>query len=431
MPDNNNRSYATSLFLIGTLFFIFGFVTWLNGSLIPFLKAACELNDQQASLVTFAFFISYFVMALPSSAILRKTGFKNGMGLGLIIMAVGCLLFIPAAQQRNYTYFLTGLFIQGLGLSILQTASNPYVTIIGPLDSAAKRISMMGICNKAAGFLSPIIVGSILLSNMDNLKKEIEGITDAAQKTAVLNELAQRVINPYITLAVILVIVAAFIRVSPLPEIQEEETTEAEVNDAEHRSLFSHTYLLLGALSIFMYVGVEVMAGDYIINYGSYLGVPIDYAKYLTSLVLFFMVAGYLAGVALIPKVISQEKALQIALALSLLLLSGVLLTSGKVSVLLLSLLGFTHAIMWPAIWPMSIKGLGRHTKTGSALLIMGIAGGAIIPLIYGTLAKSYGGNLQTAFWIMIPCYLFIWFFATKGHKIGYREPVKKIGDNF
>lgn len=421
MQNDTKKSYAVSLILIACLYFIFGFITWLNGTLIPFLKTACQLNNKQASLVTFAFFISYFVMALPSSAILKKTGFKNGMSLGLIAMATGCVIFIPAAMQRNFTFFLTGLFIQGLGLAILQTAVNPYVTIIGPIESAAKRISMMGIFNKAAGFLSPIILGTILLSNMDTLNKQLANNTDTATNETILNELASRIINPYITLTIVLVIVAILIRISPLPEIHEEEKPEADVTDADRRSLGSFTYLFLGALAIFAYVGVEVLAGDYIINFGSYLGVPIEYAKYLTSLTLAFMVAGYFMGVFLTPKIMSQETLLKICLVLSLVFVSGMLFTTGKTAVLLLSLLGFTHAIMWPAIWPMSIKGLGRHTKTGSALLIMGIAGGAVIPFIYASLADSTG-NLQSAFWIMIPCYLYILFFAIKGHKIGYRE---------
>lgn len=424
MQNDTKKSYAVSLILIACLYFIFGFITWLNGTLIPFLKTACQLNNRQASLVTFAFFISYFVMALPSSAILKKTGFKNGMSLGLVAMAVGCIIFIPAALRRDFTFFLTGLFIQGLGLAILQTAVNPYVTIIGPIDSAAKRISMMGIFNKAAGFLSPIIFGTILLSNMDALNKELPTITEGPAKEAILNELAGRIINPYIALTVVLLIVALLIRLSPLPEIHEEEKPEADKTEADNRPLSSFTYLFLGALAIFAYVGVEVLAGDYIINFGSYLGVPIEYAKYLTSLTLAFMVAGYFMGVFLTPKIMSQETLLKICLLLSLVFVSGLLLTGGKTAVLLLSLLGFTHAIMWPAIWPMSIKGLGRHTKTGSALLIMGIAGGAVIPYIYATLADTTG-NLQSSFWIMIPCYLFILFFSLWGHKIGYRENSK------
>lgn len=424
-PRKNGN--LTSLLLIGLLFSIFGFVTWLNGTLIKFLKAACELNHREASLVTFAFFISYFIMALPSSALLRKTGFKRGMSLGLLVMAAGCLVFLPAAWQRSYPLFLTGLFTQGLGLAILQTASNPYVTIVGPIESAAKRISLMGICNKLAGALGAILLAQILLNPLDSLNEHIATVTGAAEKAALLDALTGRIIPPYSILAVFLALTAVAIRFSPLPDVQDDEPAVTGTA-APARPLRSYTYLWLGALAIFAYVGAEVLAGDYIIQYGTYLGGQTgdetlkQFANYLTSITLFLMLAGYGVGVLLIPGVISQEQALRINVVCSLVLTAGVLTTTGKFSVGCLALLGFFHAIMWPAIWPMSIKGLGKHTKTGSALLVMGIAGGAVIPSLHGILADSYNGNMQTAFWILIPCYLYLLFFAVRGHRIGYPD---------
>lgn len=415
-PASNN---LVSLLLIGLLFSIFGFVTWLNGTLIKFLQTACNLNNTQASLVTFAFFISYFVMALPSSAILKKTGFKNGMGLGLIIMALGCALFIPAAQNRNYLLFLVGLFTQGLGLAILQTASNPYVTIVGPIESAAKRISLMGICNKLAGALGSIILGRILLDPLKHIDQEI--VAAVQDKNVLLQDLANRIISPYLLLSIFLIVVAIFIRFSPLPDVK-DDAGDSEAKEHSSRPLSSYTYLWLGALAIFAYVGVEVLAGDYIINFGTYLGVPIEYAKYLTSLTLAFMLAGYSLGVVLIPKYISQEKALLLNVFGGIVFSCGAIFLGGKVAVFCLAFLGFFHAVMWPAIWPMAIKGLGRWTKTGSALLIMGIAGGAVIPFLYSRLADSIGGNLQEAFIVLIPCYCYILFYALRGHKIGYQE---------
>lgn len=432
MTDTRNNKQLTSLLLIGLLFSIFGFVTWLNGTLIKFLQTACELNNKQASLVTFAFFISYFVMAMPSSAILKKTGFKNGMGLGLLVMAAGCALFIPAALQRNYTLFLAGLFTQGLGLAILQTASNPYVTIVGPIESAATRISVMGICNKLAGALGGIVLAQLLLKPLDAVNKTLETVTDVAQRTSLLHELTQLIIRPYTALTVFLILVAIAIRFSPLPEVEDEQ--DATQQKGTNRPLRAYTYLFLGATAIFAYVGVEVLAGDYIIKYGSQLALETGdnalagLANYLTSITLFLMLGGYAAGVALIPRVISQEKALRINVVCSILLTLGVVFLPGKASVICLALLGFFHAIMWPAIWPMSIKGLGRHTKTGSALLIMGISGGAVIPYIHGALADANGGNLQQAFWILLPCYGYLLFFATKGHLMGYVAP-KKAGE--
>jgi len=435
MTASTKSNQLSSLILIGLLFSIFGFVTWLNGTLIKFLGVACELNNRQASLVTFAFFISYFVMAMPSSAILRKTGFKNGMGVGLLVMAVGCALFIPAAMQRNYNIFLAGLFTQGLGLSILQTTSNPYVTIVGPIESAATRISIMGICNKLAGALGGILLAQLLLKPLDAVNKTLTTVTDAGQRATLLHELTQLIIKPYSILAVFLVLIAFAIRFSPLPEVADEEDVASAGKPA--RPFSSYTYLFLGAFAIFAYVGVEVLAGDYIIKYGTQLAAETGdktlagLANYLTSITLFLMLGGYAVGVALIPKVISQEKALRINVLCSILLSIGVIFLQGKASVICLAMLGFFHAIMWPAIWPMSIKGLGKYTKTGSALLIMGIAGGAVIPYIHGALADANGGNLQNAFWILLPCYAYLLFFATKGHLMGYQPQAKQTTEDF
>ncbi len=418
MQQSSKNSYITSLFLVGCLFFIFGFITWLNGTLIPFLKAACQLNNFQSYFVTFAFFISYFVMAIPSSVILKKTGFKKGMSLGLVAMAVGTILFIPAALQRNYALFLAGLFTQGLGLAILQTAVNPYVTILGPEESAARRISIMGVANKAAGILSPIILASILLSNIDGINDQLKTVTDSAARNQLLDELARRIINPYIVLTITLLVLALLIRISPLPEVDEEEENP-DTEKAGTASIMHHPYLFLGAIAIFFYVGVEVIAGDSIISYGTYLGIPIGRAKFFTSLTLGFMVAGYFFGILLTPKIISQETALKICGVLGIIFTVGVLTTSGITSVFFLAALGLAHSIMWPAIWPMSLKGLGKFTKRGAAFLIMGIAGGAVLPLVYGWLGDR--SNLQTAYWIMIPCYLYILYFAVSGHKVGYK----------
>lgn len=418
MTQTGNKSNLTSLLLVGLLFSIFGFVTWLNGTLIKFLQTACELNNTQASLVTFAFFISYFVMAIPSSSILKKTGFKNGMSVGLVVMAIGCVLFIPAAYQRNYMLFLIGLFTQGLGLAILQTASNPYVTILGPIESAATRISIMGICNKLAGVAGAAILAQVLLKPLDILNEDLKTVTDVAQRSDLLDQLTQRIITPYSILTAVLVVIAIAIRFSPLPDVKDDDDTATTVGGS--RPLSSYTYLFLGALAIFAYVGVEVIAGDYIIQYGTYYGLK-DFANYLTSITLFFMLAGYLLGIFTIPKIISQETALRINVIASIILSIVIVTTTGKTSVFALAFLGFFHAIMWPAIWPMSIKGLGRHTKIGSALLIMGIAGGAVIPYLKGLIADSTG-DLRHSFWIMLPCYVYLLFFAFKGYKIGYRE---------
>lgn len=412
------KTYIVSITIIGILFFIFGFVTWLNATLIPFLQTACELTPFESYLVTFAFYISYFFMALPSSFVLKKTGFKKGMALGLFVMAIGALIFIPAANTRTYTWFLLGLFVQGTGLAILQTASNPYVTILGPIESAAKRISIMGVANKFAGILSPIILGSVVLAGIDEIEAQLETITDSAMHAALLNDLASRVIVPYIIMAIVLVIMAVAVYFSSLPEIEEEEEDQID-EGKEQNSIFSFPYFWLGVLTLFFYLGAEVIAVDTLINYGKSIGFGIDEAKFFSSFTLVGMIVGYFFGILAIPKYISQQKALKYFALLGVLFSIIAVSTTGYTSVFFIAALGFANSIMWPAIWPLSIDGLGRNIKLGSAFLIMAIAGGATIPLLYGYLSGLPSVGSTYAYAILIPCYLVIFYFAAWGYKVG------------
>ncbi len=410
----SKSTYVLSITIIGVLFFIFGFVTWLNGILIPYLQIACELTNFQALFVAFAFYISYTVMALPSSWVLKKTGFKNGMTVGLLVMAVGTLTFIPAAQTRIYAFFLLGLFIMGTGLAILQTASNPYITIIGPVESAAKRISIMGIANKAAGGLAPLILAYFILSDGDTFVENLKTLDETA-RIAALDELASRVIYPYLVMTVILVLLGIMIRFSPLPEIEREEDDEATSKMERKNNVFQFPNLVLGVFALFLYVGAEVIAGDTIIRYGNSVGIPLETAKYFTTFTMVAMIAGYLLGIIFIPRLITQQKALQISALLGVFFSVGILFTPPEISVTLVAMLGFANAIVWPAIWPLALHGLGRFIKTGSAMLIMAIAGGALIPLLWGRLSDI--SSTQIAYWILIPCYLFIYYYAAIGHK--------------
>ena len=393
---NQSKNVNGPLLIIGILFFVFGFVTWVNSVLIAFFKDAFQLNNFDSLLVTFAFFISYFVMAIPSSWVLAKTGFKKGMSLGLLAMAVGTLLFIPAAKAENYSLFLLGLFVIGTGLALLQTASNPYVTILGPSESAAQRISVMGICNKIAGILSQVIFGGLLLSSAAGAAK------------------LETVIMPYGIMTAILIALALWVRFSTLPEVEAEET--AEEKKATKDSVWAYPNLVLGLIAFFLYVGVEVMAGDTIINYGVSKGFSMDIAKSFTSYTLYGMLAGYIIGILFIPKYLSQSKALNYSAILGILFSVGAVVTDGYMSVLCIALLGLANALMWPALWPLAINGLGKFTKIGSAFIIMMISGGALMPLLYGKIADQIG-NTQSAYVILIPCYLFIYFYATIGHK--------------
>ncbi|MEJ8757241.1 sugar MFS transporter [Pontibacter sp. H259] len=410
------RNDSRAILIIGALFFIFGAITWLNSVLIPYLKIACELTNFESYLVAFAFYISYFVMAIPSAWVLKQTGFKKGMAVGLGIMAVGALVFIPAALSRTYGIFLVGLFVQGTGLALLQTASNPYITILGPAESAAKRISVMGICNKVAGILAPIALGFVVFADADALVKKLDALS-LQERVLELDALAQRVITPYIFVAIGLVILAVLVLLSSLPEIDtdQEDETIASANTGK-TSVLQFPHLVLGVIALFLYVGVEVVAGDTIISYGVEQGFSLKEAKFFTSFTLSAMLLGYVIGIITIPKYLKQDVALKISAVLGVLFSVAAILTSGFTSVLFIALLGLANSLMWPAIWPLAIAGLGRFTKIGSSLLIMGIAGGAILPLLYGQIADR--ANTQVAYWIMVPCYLFIWYYATKGHKI-------------
>jgi len=427
MEHNNtkkNGQYGFALFLIGCLFFIFGFITWSNSQLIPYLKLACELSITQSYYVATAFFAAYFVMAIPSSMVLKWTGFKKGMSLGLLVMAIGAALFIPAAQTRNYSLFLTGLFIIGTGLALLQTASNPYVTVLGPMDSAAKRMSIMGICNKVAGILAVYVLGSITLSNADELKASLNGMS-TIEKNAALSELASRVIVPYAVIALILLILAVILYFIHLPEVHEEEENVA-ATAVQKSSLFQYPHLILGAIAIFFYVGVEVISYDTFTGFGESLGYSTVIAKNFASYTGYGLLVGYLLSIFAIPKYISQRKALIIAILLSMALVLGAIYTEGTTAVLCFALLGFSNSVMWPAIWPLALDGVGRFTKIGGALLIMGIVGGAVLPPLYGAFAEwlhtqelSTQTHQQVAYWIMIPCYLYLLYFALKGYKAG------------
>lgn len=417
--QNNNKN---AIVIIGGLFFVFGFVTWLNGPLITYVKLAFGLDtDSKAFMVTTAFYMAYFFLALPSSWILEKTGMKKGMGLGLLVMAIGTFIFGQYATHRNYSMSLVGLFVIGSGLSLLQTASNPYISIIGPIETAARRISIVGLCNKVAGIISPIVLSAFVLKGIGGLEQKVKDAPDQLTKDSILNEFAKTIYLPYIIMAVVLVVIALLVMRSSLPEIKSSESnkqTESGIGEKQKSSIFNFPHLWLGALCIFVYVGVEVMAGDAIGTYGKGFHIPTDETKFFTSYTLAAMMLGYIIGLITIPKYITQEAALKYSAVLGILFTLGAYFTHGYVSVAFVAALGLANALMWPAIFPMAIKGLGRFTEKGSAILIMGIAGGAIIPKAFASLKEHYDFQLVFCL-LMIPCYLYILYFAIKGYKAG------------
>jgi len=420
------RDTQISIMLIGMMFFIFGFVSWANSILIPYFKIACELTNFKAYLVTFAFYISYFIMSVPASYVLKSIGFKKGMMLGFWIMSIGAFIFIPAALNRAYPIFLIGLFTLGTGLAILQTAANPYITLLGPKESAAQRISIMGICNKGAGILAPLVFAAVILKATDSdLFKNLEHMTGSDRNLA-LNELIQRVIVPYFCVGVLLFLLGLGVRFSPLPEIEtDQENEEMTQANSNKTSIFQFPHLILGAIAIFLHVGTQVIAIDTVIGYAGSMNIQLMEAKIFPSFTLAATICGYIIGIICIPKYISQVNALRTCTILGLLFVMGILMSSGNVdwaglqvdiSIWFVVLLGLANSLIWAGIWPLALDGLGKFTKIGASILIMGLCGNAILPLFYGYFADLY--DLRFAYAVLIPCYLYLIFYAIRGHKI-------------
>ncbi|WP_339896587.1 sugar MFS transporter [uncultured Gilvimarinus sp.] len=432
-PQASN-SVIVPMAIIAGLFFIFGFVTWLNGALIPFLQTICDLTAFQAMLVASAFYAAYTVMAMPMAYIIERTGYKNGMAIGLFIVAVGALIFIPAAYGRHFSVFLLAQFVVGTGLTILQTASNPYVVKLGPPESAAVRICVMGLLNKGAGVVAPIVFSALVLSGITGVSEvELAALSEAARDVK-LHELAAQLVSPYVGMAIVLAVLGVAMLFAPIPDIEDEVLEGQEEGDIRLSGVFQFPHLVLGALALFFYVGVEVIAGDAIGLLGKQAGLSGSVNSMLTSYTMIFMVIGYLAGVVAIPRFISQQTALMCSAILGIIFtvcvmtgsLQSTVMSAATLSlfgmpeipnaVYFVALLGFANAMCWPAIWPLSLQGLGKYTSKGAALLIMGIAGGAVLPPIYGHFADT--GDGQLAYMVSIPAYLYILFYAVKGHKM-------------
>jgi FHS family L-fucose permease-like MFS transporter len=415
-------SGRSTVAIIGLMFFVFGFVTWLNGPLISFVQLAFTLTDVEAFLVPSVFYMSYFLLALPAAAILRRTGMKRGMVFGLCLMAVGAVVFGQFISLRIFPGALAGLFVIGAGLALLQTAANPYISIVGPIESAAQRIAVMGICNKAAGILAPIVFGTLVMRGVGDLGQRIAQ-ADPARRELLLHAFAQKVYWPYLGMAGLLLLLAFGVWRSPLPELAGSttspggSTTEALASKSqEARGLLSFPHLWFGVLCLFLYVGVEVMAGDAIGTYGRGFGLPVEQTTYLTSLTLAGMLTGYLVGMVVIPRFVSQERYLAFSAVLGVIMVSGAYATTGYTSVGFVAALGFANAMIWPAIFPLAIRGLGRHTETGSAILVMAISGGAVVPQLFAILKQHH--DFQLIFLaLMVPSYLYILFFGLYGSK--------------
>jgi len=424
-PALDRKTTLVSIGIIGLMFFIFGFVSWVNAILIPYFKIACELSNFQSYLVAFAFYISYLLMSMPASYILKKLGYKNGIMVGFWIMALGAFLFVPAAYGRTYVIFLFGLFTLGTGLTVLQTVANLYITLIGERERAAQRISMMGICNKGAGILAPLIFSYVILRPQDNvLFAQLERMDEVTRSIA-LDELILRVVWPYTVVGGVLFLIGVLVKFSLLPELDHQEAPRAESGTKNRRGIFQFPHLVLGALAIFLHVGTQVIAIDTIINYAGSMGLSLLEAKDLPSYTLTATICGYLCGIVLIPKFCSQQLALKICTILGLTLAIFVCTWQGSVhflnknldiSVWFIVLIGLPNALIWAGIWPLALDGLGSYAKQGSALLIMGLSGNAVLPLLYGLWADAV--DMRSAYWILVPCFLYLVFYAFKGHQL-------------
>lgn len=420
-PPANSKGMLLPLAMIAGLFFIFGFVTWLNGSLMPYLELVLNLTPFQGSFILFSFYIAVTVFSLPSSWVIRKVGYKNGMAIGLGVMAFAALLFIPAAKTHWFALFLVAQFTMGAGQTLVQTAVNPYVVKMGPEESAARRISFMGILNKSAGIVAPLVFTALILGGMSGLATK----TPSAEE---IEQLASNLVLPYIYMALIIGVVAVLVKFSSLPELASEEDKEEKL---PLRGALQFPNLVLGVIALFLYVGVEVIAGDTIGAYGRSIG--FSNFSILTSITMACMVFGYILGILLIPRVISQQNMLLVSSALGVFLSLCIVFGSNESTsismlfsfvgapeipntILCIALLGLANAIVWPAIWPLALSGVGKYTATGSALLIMAIAGGAVLPVIMGALSTVI--DRQTAYVVMTPCYLFLLFYAAKGYKL-------------
>jgi glucose/galactose transporter len=359
--------------------------------------------------------MSYFFLALPSAAILRRTGMKAGMVIGLLVMAAGAALFGQFATLRIFGGALAGLFVIGGGLALLQTAVNPYVSIVGPIESAAQRIAIMGICNKAAGILAPIVLGALVLHGIGDIDARVTAAPGEQAKAAILDGFAAKIYWPYLGMAGLLALLAIAVSRSPLPELR--PGGDAPRVGRDFAGLFRHRHLWLGVLCLFLYVGVEVMAGDAIGPYGRALGLPLERTASFTSFTLTGMLAGYLVGLVVIPRYVSQERYLGWSALLGAALVIAATLTRGYVSIGLIAALGFANAMMWPAIFPLAVRDLGRHTETGSALLVMAICGGAIVPQLFAQLKQVLPFQLVFLA-IMLASYVYIGFYGIIGSRV-------------
>lgn len=395
----NSRRYLFPLVIVGVMFFAIGFALGINSYLVPLLNQALHISSGQSYLVIAATFSAFLIFGYPASLVIAGIGYKRTMALSFLMFAVGFYLFIPSANRGSLGLFLLASFISGMGNAFLQASVNPYITILGPLESAAKRMSIMGICNKLAWPIAPLFLSLVIGKSV----KEVQ-LTD---------------INlPFVIIIGVFLLLGILAWFSPLPEVKAAGEDSGEEGDCPYAagktSIWQFPHLILGMITLFLYVGVETISLGTLVDYATSMNLPNpDLYAWIAPV---GMVAGYLCGVILIPKYLSQARALLIC---SLVALAGslmVVLMPEAISIWFIFLMALGCSLMWPALWPLAIADLGRFTKAGSSLLVVAIVGGAVIPTLYGFLKDSAGA--QNAYWICLPGFLFILYYAVSGHKI-------------
>jgi FHS family L-fucose permease-like MFS transporter len=404
MSSTNQKRLA--IILVTSLFFLWGFALNLNPILIPHLKKACQLSDTQSAFIDSASYIAYFLMAIPAGQFMKRFGYKGGIIVGLMLFALGAFLFYPASTTRMYGFFLTALFIIACGLTFLETAANPYITVLGDPDQATQRINFAQSFNGLAATLAPLIGGSFILSGKTLTPAE-EAAMSPEQLNAYLQHEASSVQLPFIIIGVVVLLVAILLIRTPLPEIEEEET-----NETSHKPIFKEKNLMLGVLAQFFYVGAQVCVSSFFIRFSQQVaGIEEKSAAFFLSAALLGFMIGRFIGTFLI-KYISPSKLLATYSILNFFLLILAVMLDGKFSVYALMGVEFFMSIMFPTIFSLAIRGLGPKTKEGSSLVIMSIVGGAIFPVIMGRVSDA--SNIQTAYLVPAFCFLVILYFAIK-----------------
>jgi len=400
MKNPNKKNILVPMLLIGAMYAVLGFALGINAFFIPFVQEAFQISTTQSYLVMTATFSAFVVFGAFSGGILTRAGYKGGMVIAFVLMAIGFFLITPAARAVSFPLLLLALFISGLGQALLTGAVNTYVSIIGPEESAAKRIALMGICNKTFYAVASLMLA--LFMDLANVRIE-------------------DTILPFYIITGILLVMGFLYYFAPLPDVNasgEEEDKEViqetTVYSRSKTSIFQFPHLLLGIIAIFFVIGLETVALGTINDYASILHLPSP-ENYIW-LVSAGMVIGYLLGVLFVPKYVSQTQVLLFSTISGIVVTLAILIVPVNVSIYLVAFLGLSNAMMWPAVWPLAIADLGRFTKTGSSLLVTGIIGGALLPLLFGYVAEQ--ASYQNAYLVCLPAYLYIIYYALSGSKI-------------